>query len=74
MINSDIRKYAPLFVNDLPADLQSKMTLDDLHIERLRYVYARPYTHREYERSAAWMAEWDLLPEGAHPEKLVGVS
>jgi hypothetical protein len=46
----------------------------DFHIERLRYVYARPYTQREYERSAQWMEEWGLLEEGAHPEKLLGVA
>ncbi len=49
------------------------MTLDDLHVDRLRYVYARPYTPQQYERSAAWMAEWGLLEEGARPERLLGV-
>ena len=73
LINADVRNYAPLLLNDLPADLRANMTLDDLHVDRLRYVYARPYTQREYERSAAWMAEWGLLEEGAHPEKLAGV-
>lgn len=73
LINADIRKYAPVLLNDLPPDLRARMALDDLHIERLRYVYARPYTEREYERAAEWMAEWGLLEEGAHPEKLLGV-
>ena len=74
LINVDPRKYAPMLLQDLPSDLRANMTLDDLHIERLRYVYARPYTQREYERSARWMEEWGLLDEGAHPEKLVGVA
>jgi len=74
LINADVRKYAPLLLNDLPPDLRANMTLDDLHLERLRYVYPRPYTTRDYERAAAWMQEWGLLEEGAHPEKLVGVS
>jgi NitT/TauT family transport system substrate-binding protein len=73
LINADVRKYAPMLLNDLPPDLRANMTIDDLHVDRLRYVYARPYTQREYERSAAWMAEWGLLGEGAHPEKLAGV-
>lgn len=73
LINADIKKYAPLLLNDLPPDMRARFTLDDLRIERLRYVYARPYTEREYERSAQWMQEWNLLPEGAHPEKLAGV-
>ena len=73
LINSDVRKYAPMLLNDLPADLRANMPLDELHMERLRYVYARPYTQREYERAAAWMQEWGLLEEGVHPEKLLGV-
>ena len=73
LINADVRKYAPMLLQDLPPDLQANMTFDDLHVERLRYVYARPYTQPEYERSAAWMEEWGLLEEGAHPEKLLGV-
>jgi hypothetical protein len=74
LINADVRKYAPLLLNDLPADLRANMTLDELHVERLRYVYARPYTEREYARAAEWMAEWGPLEEGAHPEKLSAVS
>ena len=73
LINADIHKYAPLLLNDLPPDLRANMTLADLHVDRLRYVYARPYTQQQYERSAAWMAEWGLLAEGAHPEKLLAV-
>jgi NitT/TauT family transport system substrate-binding protein len=74
LINADVRQYAPLLLNDLPPDLRANMTLDDLHVERLRYVYARPYTEREYRRSAEWMTSWGLLEEGAHPEKLLGVT
>jgi len=74
LINADTRKYAPLLLQDLPPDLRGNFTLDDLHVERLRYVYARPYTQREYERSARWMEEWGLLEEGVHPEKLLGVA
>jgi len=73
LINANPRKYAPLLLNDLPPDLRANMTLDDLHVDRLRYVYARPYTPQQYERSAAWMAEWGLLEEGARPERLLSV-
>jgi NitT/TauT family transport system substrate-binding protein len=74
LINKDVRKYAPMLLQDLPPDLRANMTLDELHLERLRYVYARPYTQREYERSVRWMEEWGLLAEGAHPEKLLGAA
>jgi NitT/TauT family transport system substrate-binding protein len=73
LINADPQKYAPMLLQDIPPDLRTDFTIDDLHIERLRYVHARPYTQREYQRSAEWMESWDLLEEGAHPEKLVGV-
>jgi hypothetical protein len=50
------------------------MPLDELHVERLRYVHARPYTQREYEWAAAWMQAWGLLEEGQHPEKVLAVA
>jgi NitT/TauT family transport system substrate-binding protein len=73
LINADIGKYAPLLLNDLPPEMRKNFTLDDLHIDRLRYVHARPYSERNYQRAAAWMAEWGLLDEGTHPEKLVAI-
>jgi len=73
LINANPAKYAPLLLQDLPPDLRANMTSNDLHLDRLRYVYARPYTQREYERAAQWMVEWGLLEEGLHPEKLAGV-
>ncbi len=73
LINENPAKYAPMLLQDLPEGLRANMSLDDLHVDRLRYVYARPYTQREYERSAQWMVDWGLLEEGMHPEKLLGV-
>ncbi|MFQ5914828.1 MAG: ABC transporter substrate-binding protein [Nitrospinota bacterium] len=70
LINQDKRKYAHLLLNDLPEDLRPRMTLDDLHVERLRYVYPRPYPIERYGRQARWMMEWGLLEEGAKPEKV----
>jgi NitT/TauT family transport system substrate-binding protein len=69
LINADPAKYAPLLLNDLPSDLRGQMSMDDLHLDRLRYVYARPYTQREYERAAQWMVEWGLLEEGIPSRK-----
>jgi NitT/TauT family transport system substrate-binding protein len=70
LINADVGKYAPLLLEDLPPDLRANMRPEDLHVERLRYVYARPYTSAEYERAATWMQTWGLLDEGLHPERL----
>jgi NitT/TauT family transport system substrate-binding protein len=74
LINLDKRKYAHLLLNDLPEDLRPQMTLDDLHVERLRYVYPRPYPRDRYEVQARWMKEWGLLDEGAKPEMLLTAS
>ena len=74
LINLDKRKYAHLLLNDLPEDLRPQMTLDDLHVERLRYVYPRPYPRDRYEMQARWMKEWGLLDEGAKPEMVLTVS
>ena len=73
LINADPRKYAPLLLQDLPPDLQAGLTLDDLRVERLRYVHARPYGEREYRRAAAWMQSWGLLEEGLKPDALVAL-
>jgi NitT/TauT family transport system substrate-binding protein len=74
LINTDIRKYAPLLLEDLPSDLRAGMTLEDLHVERLRYVHARPYRQDEYRRAAAWMQSWGLLEEGPQPEALLSAT
>jgi NitT/TauT family transport system substrate-binding protein len=73
LINANPRKYAPLLFNDLPPHLRANLTLDDLHVDRLRYLPARPYSEAQYQRAAEWMATWGLLDEGAHPERLVPV-
>ncbi len=74
LINLDKRKYAHLLLNDLPEDLRPQMTLDNLHFERLRYVYPRPYPRDRYEMQAGWMKEWGLLDEGAKPEMVLTAS
>lgn len=74
LINLDKRKYAHLLLNDLPEDLRPQMALDDLHVERLRYVYPRPYPRDRYEMQARWMMEWGLLDEGAKPEMVLTAS
>jgi len=74
LINLDKRKYAHLLLNDLPEDLRPQMTLDDLHVERLRYVHPRPYPRDRYEMQARWMKEWGLLDEGAKPEMVLTAS
>lgn len=73
LINQDITKYAPMLLEDLAADLRPNMSIADLRTDRLRYVHARPYEERDYQRSVAWMQQWGLLDEGAHPEKLLTV-
>ena len=73
LINADAGKYAPLLLQDLPPDWRADMSLDDLHVERLRYVYARPYGEHEYRRAAAWMQSWGLLEEGLQPDKLLAI-
>ena len=71
LINADPGKYAPILLEDLPPDLRANMSLDDLHVDRLRYTYARPYQAQQYARAAAWMQSWGLLEEGQHPEALL---
>ena len=74
LINEDKSKYAHLLLDDLPEDLRPRMGLEDLHVERLRYAYPRPYPMDRYEKQARWMQEWGLLEEGSKPEKVLSAS
>jgi NitT/TauT family transport system substrate-binding protein len=74
LINQDKRKYAHLLLNDLSEDLRPRMTLDDLHVDRLRYVYPRAYSQERYEKQAEWMVEWGLLDEGVKPETVLSAT
>lgn len=74
LINENKSKYAHLLLNDLPEDLRQRMSLEDLHVERLRYVYPRPYPRDRYEKQAHWMRECGLLDENVKPEKVVNTT
>jgi ABC-type nitrate/sulfonate/bicarbonate transport system substrate-binding protein len=74
LINHDKRQYAHLLLNDLPDDLRPQMTLDDLHVDRLRYVYPRAYSQERYEKQAEWMVQWGLLDEGVRPEAVLSAT
>lgn len=71
LINADMAKYAGMLLADLPEDLRAGMSVGDLRLDNLRYIHARSYSRERYQREAEWMADWEMLEEGARPELVV---
>ena len=69
-INTDKRKYLHYLIDDLAADLP-RLSPEDFHLPRLRYVEPRPYPAEEFQRTHDWMLSWGLVPENATFEDLV---
>ncbi len=69
-INADKRRYLHFLIDDLAPDLP-RLSPDDFHLPRLRYVEPRPYPMEEFQRTYAWMRSWGLIPEDATYEQLV---
>lgn len=69
-INADKKKYLHFLIDDLAADLP-RLSPDDFHLPRLRYVESRPYPLEEFQRTHDWMVSWGLARADATYEQLV---
>ena len=75
LINEDKSKYAHLLLNDLPEDLRPRMGVEDLHIERLRYVYPAPLPRWTVTKSRPdGCRNGGSWTEGSKPEKVLNTS
>jgi NitT/TauT family transport system substrate-binding protein len=69
-INADKKKYLHFLMDDLASDLP-RLSPDDFHLPRLKYVEPRPYPMDEFQRTYDWMVSWGLAPADATFEQLV---
>lgn len=70
-INQDIRPWLHHLVNETPREYG--LTVEDLHLPRLRYNYPEPYAPAEFQRTHDWMVEWGLIKAESTFDKLVDV-
>ena len=76
LINSDKRRFvAPYLVdeiNELP-DLSEfpRLTVDDFHLPRLRYVEPRPYPEGLFQNTYNWLLSWGLVSPDATWDRVV---
>jgi NitT/TauT family transport system substrate-binding protein len=69
-INADPRKYLHFLIDEIPPEL-GRLTAEDFHLPRLRYVHPAPYSEAEFRRTYEWMLSWGLISENMTYEDLV---
>lgn len=75
ILNADKRRYLHYLIDD-PRQAKALaryggLTPDDLHLPRLRYAKATPYTDAIVEDTYHWMVRWGLISDAACPATLV---
>lgn len=61
LINADKKKYVHYIIDSLPEKYRGRLTRDDVHLPRLRYVDPSPYTREEFEQTFEWLVSWGLV-------------
>ncbi len=61
LINADKKKYLHYLIDGLPEQYRSRITPDDFHLPRLRYVDPAPYTREEFDQTNDWLIKWGLV-------------
>lgn len=61
LINADKKKYVHHLIDALPEAYRGKITPDDFHLPRLRYVDPTPYAQDEFEQTNDWLVKWGLV-------------
>ena len=70
LFNADKKKYLHYLIDEVPPEL-GKLTPEDFHLPRLRYVDPAPYSEAEFRRTYEWMLSWGLINEDMTYEDLV---
>lgn len=71
LINADKRRYVHYLIESLPEKYRGRITPDDFHLPRLRYVEPAPYSRDEFEQTNAWLRSWGLVPPDTRFDRLV---
>jgi NitT/TauT family transport system substrate-binding protein len=70
LFNADKKKYLHYLIDEIPPHL-GRLTPEDFHLPRLRYIEPAPYSEAEFRRTYEWMRGWDLINEDMTFEDLV---
>jgi NitT/TauT family transport system substrate-binding protein len=70
-INADKRKYLHYLIDALPEPYRGRITEDDFHLPRLRYVDAEPYSREDFDQTYKWLVSWGLVNDDAKFDALV---
>jgi NitT/TauT family transport system substrate-binding protein len=68
--NADKVKYLHYLIDEIPQHL-GRLSPEDFHLPRLRYVEPAPYSESEFRRTYEWMKSWDLINDQMTFEDLV---
>ncbi len=70
LFNADKTKYLHYLIDEIPPEL-GRLTPEDFHLPRLRYIEPGPYSEAEFRRTYEWMLGWGLINEDTTFEDLV---
>ncbi len=70
IINADKKKYLHHLIDEIPPEL-GRLTPEDFHLPRLRYVEPSPYSEVEFRKTYEWMLSWGLIDQDMTFEDLV---
>jgi NitT/TauT family transport system substrate-binding protein len=71
LINADKKKYLHYLIDSLPAQYRGRITPDDFHLPRLRYVDPAPYSREEFDQTNNWLVKHGLVHPDSNFESLV---
>ena len=77
LINSDKRRYVVPYlvdeINELPDHpMFPRLTDEDFHLPRLRYIDPRPYPEELFQNTYNWLLSWGLVSKEATWDAVVG--
>lgn len=70
-LNADKKKYLHYLIAALPEQYRDKVTAEDFHLPRLRYVEPAAYDEREFQQTYDWLVGWGLIAPNADFTDLV---
>jgi len=71
LINAAPKKYLHYLIDSLPEKYRGRITADDFHIPRLRFINPEPYTKEEFEQTNDWLISWGLVQPDSNFDRLV---
>jgi NitT/TauT family transport system substrate-binding protein len=70
LFNADKRRYLHYLIDEIPPHL-GRLSPEDFHLPRLRYIEPGAYSEAEFRRTYEWMLGWGLIDDDMTYEDLV---